>query len=33
MYLNYTNLLLSRKADESDKEVMRKETSKPQKGF
>jgi hypothetical protein len=33
MYLNYTNLPLSRKADESDKEVMRKETSKPQKGF
>ncbi|MDI6714672.1 MAG: hypothetical protein QMD43_06575 [Thermodesulfovibrio sp.] len=33
MYLNYTHLPLSKKADQSDNEILKQETSKPKKGF
>ncbi|WP_353684561.1 hypothetical protein V4D30_01860 [Thermodesulfovibrio sp. 3907-1M] len=33
VYVTYTHLPLSKKADQSDREVMQKETSKPKRGF
>jgi len=33
MYLTYTHIPFSKKADQSDKEVLKQETSKPKKGF
>jgi len=33
MYLNYTHLPISKKQNQSDKEIFKQETNKPKKGF
>jgi hypothetical protein len=33
MYLNYKHVPFSKKAEQSDKEILKQETSKPKKGF